>query len=191
MPLPRAPRTLRAIGFDDAPFARRRGATVHVVGVVCAGTRFEGMLTGRVRKDGFGATEVVATMLERSKFLPQLHLVLLDGIAFGGLNVLDLEALAARVRRPCVSVMRRAPDLAAMEAAIRRLPNAARRLAMLRRAGAIHASPPFHFQVRGAEPDEIAEALPRLTDVGHVPEALRLAHLVGGAMVKGESGRGA
>jgi len=191
MPLPRAPRVLRAVGLDDAPFPRRRGAIVPIVGVVCAGTRFEGMVYGRAHKDGFDATDVVVAMLARSKFLPQLHLVLLDGVAFGGLNVVDLPELARRLSKPCASVMRRAPDLAAMERAIEKLPSAARRLAILRRAGEIHASGPFHFQAHGAEPAEIADALARLTDVGNVPEALRLAHLVGGAIVHGESGRGA
>ena len=63
------------------------------------------------------------------------------------------------------------------------------RLALVRRAGPIHERPPFVFQVRGAEPDATAAALNLLTDRGAVPEPLRLAHLVGGAIVTGESGR--
>ncbi|MGA9522477.1 MAG: DUF99 family protein [Myxococcaceae bacterium] len=43
------------------------------------------------------------------------------------------------------------------------------------------------FQVQGGDPDEIAQALRRITDTGHVPEALRLAHLIGSAIVTGES----
>jgi endonuclease V-like protein UPF0215 family len=85
--------------------------------------------------------------------------------------------------------MRRPPDLAAVEQALSRLPAAGRRLATLRRAGPIHARGGFVFQVQGAPPDETAAALARLTDRGKVPEALRLAHLVGAAVVRGESGR--
>ena len=40
-------------------------------------------------------------------------------------------------------------------------------------------------------PEAIASVLQRLTDCGKVPEALRLAHLIGAAIVKGESGRSA
>ena len=40
--------------------------------------------------------------------------MLLDGIAFGGFNVVDLPALAESLGVPCASVMRRVPDLAAM-----------------------------------------------------------------------------
>jgi len=182
-------RTLRAIGFDDAPFARARRGDVGLAGVVCAGTRFEGLVWGRVRQDGWNATEAVANLLLGGKFLPQLHLVLLDGIAFGGLNLVDLAALAAALQRPCVAVMRRPPDLGAMERAIRRLPRPALRIALLARAGPIHRERGFVFQVQGAEPGATAEALARLTDRGAVPEPLRLAHLVGAAVRTGESGR--
>jgi uncharacterized protein len=180
---------LRAIGFDDAPFARRRGGQVHVAGVVCAGTRFEGMVWGHVRQDGWDATAALSRLLIGGKFLPQLHLVLLDGLSLGGFNLVDLAALASRLDRPCVAVMRRPPDLAAMERAIRRLPRPERRLSLLFSAGPVHLRPPFAFQAQGAGADEVADALARLTDRGHVPEPLRLAHLIGAAVRRGESGR--
>ena len=187
--LPAPDRTLRAVGFDDAPFPRRERGPVAVAGVICAGTRFEGLLWGRVRRDGWNATAVLSELLVGSKFLPQVHLVLLDGISLGGFNVVDLPRLAAAVGRPCLAVMRRPPDLAAVEAAVRRLPRARTRLELLRRAGAIHRLGGFVFQVQGAEPSEAAAALARLTDRGAVPEPLRLAHLIGAAIRTGESGR--
>ena len=76
-----------------------------------------------------------------------------------------------------------------MERAAQRLASPERRLRLLRRAGTIHVTRPFVFQVCGADPAETADALARLTDTGNVPEALRLAHLVGGAVAYGESGR--
>jgi len=188
-PFPPPGRTLRAIGFDDAPFVRRRRGDVGVAGVVCADTRFEGLVWGRLRQDGWNATAAISRLLVGGKFLPQLHLVLLDGLSFGGLNLVDLPALAATLRRPCIAVMRRPPDLAAMERAIRRLPSAERRLALLQAAGAVHTVGRFTFQVAGAAPAAVADALARLTDRGEVPEALRLAHLVGAAVRRGESGR--
>ncbi len=189
MRLPPPGRAIRAVGFDDAPFPRRPGARVHLAGVVCAGTRFEGMVFGTVRRDGWRATLAIEELLLHGKFLPQLHLVLLDGIAFGGFNLIDLPRLARTLRRPCVAVMRKLPDLPAMERAARRLPRSGARIELLRRAGPIHVAHHFVFQVCGAEPDETAAALARLTDTGHVPEALRLAHLIGGALAYGESGR--
>lgn len=188
-PFPPPGRTLRAVGFDDGPFVRGRRGDVGVAGVVCAGTRFEGLVWGQVRQDGWNATDALVRLLVPGKFLPQLHLVLLDGLSFGGLNLVDLPALARRLARPCVAVMRRPPDLPAMERAVARLPRAARRLALLRAAGPIHEVGRFTFQVAGAPPDATADALARLTDRGAVPEPLRLAHLVAAAVLRGESGR--
>lgn len=187
--LVRLKRTIRAIGFDDAPFVRRTSEPVAVAGVVCAGTRFEGMVWTQVQPDGWDATDTLSKTLLRSKFLPQVHVVLLDGISLAGFNVIDLPLLAKQIERPCVSIMRRLPRMSAIDYAIRRLPEAERRLEILSHAGFIHAYPPFYFQVCGAAPDVTAAALHQLTDRGHVPEALRLAHLITAAVVKGESGR--
>ena len=55
------------------------------------------------------------------------------------------------------------------------------------KAGEIHAYAPFFFQVCGERPEIIAQALVQLTDRGKVPEALRLAHLIGAAVAGGES----
>lgn len=184
-------RVIRVIGFDDAPFLRHGVGSVSIAGVVCAGTRFEGMVWGEVERDGFDATDVILKLLLGGKFLPQLHIVLLDGIGFGGFNIVDLPRLSEQLELPCVAIMRRMPRLEAMEEAIRRLPQPEKRLELLQKAGTIHAYPPFFFQVCGARPEVTFSVLKSLTDCGKVPEALRLAHLIGATVVKGESGNSA
>ena len=64
-----------------------------------------------MRRDGANATRVLATMLGASKFAPQLQLVLLQGIALAGFNVVDLAALHAMLGLPVLVVARRAPRL--------------------------------------------------------------------------------
>jgi len=181
-------RTLRVIGFDDAPFEHYQGACVNVAGVVCAGTQFEGMLWGKVQKDGDDATEVLSQLLLQSKFYDQVHLVLIDGLAMGGFNLIDLPELATCLKRPCVSVMRKQPNLVAIQKALQNLPNTAKRWDLIHKAGHIYQQKPFYFQTQGGNPDVVGKALERLTKLGHVPEALRLAHLIGSAVMTGESG---
>ena len=139
-------RKIRAIGFDDAPFIRQQSHPVNVAGVVCAGTRFEGMVWGKVQADGWDATDTLCRLLIGRKFLPQLHVVLLDGICLGGFNVVDLPLLAQKLDRPCVAVMRRMPDFRAIEQGLQRLPYKEKRLEIMRRAGSTYQSPPFCFR---------------------------------------------
>jgi endonuclease V-like protein UPF0215 family len=61
--LVRCDRTIRAIGFDDAPFVRHAGGNVPIAGVVCAGTRFEGMVWGEVEQDGWDASDRICELL--------------------------------------------------------------------------------------------------------------------------------
>ncbi|MDV2993884.1 MAG: hypothetical protein N4J56_003538 [Chroococcidiopsis sp. SAG 2025] len=59
-------RTIRVIGFDDAPFVRRRSSSVSIVGVICAETRFEGMVWGKVRQDGWNATDTMSVTIVKA-----------------------------------------------------------------------------------------------------------------------------
>src|SRR5205814_3216518 len=68
------------VGFDDAPFEREHRGDVRVVGAVYAGLRLDGVLSAKVRRDGINATAVLIGMLRASRFLAQMHLVLLHGI---------------------------------------------------------------------------------------------------------------
>jgi endonuclease V-like protein UPF0215 family len=183
----RQKKQIRAIGFDDAPFERHQKEKVNISGIICTNTRFEGMVWGSVEADGNDATETICQLLLGKKFLPQLHLILLDGIGFGGFNLVDLPQLTQRLERPCVAMMRKLPNLEKMKRAMSGLPNYEERLITLQQAGKIYAHPPFFFQVCGEQPEVIAQALIQLTDRGKVPEALRLAHLVGAAIINGES----
>ncbi len=185
----RSGRALRVVGFDDGPFGRRRGLPVPVAGAVCRDCRFEGLVWGQVSRDGLDATDRLCGLLEGGKFLPQLHAVLLHGITLGGLNVVDLEALHQRLGIPCMAFLRKAPDFPAFEAALKKLPDAAERLAVCRRAGPEHRAESGYFQVCGLDPQMVPGMLARLTEHGKVPEALRLAHLIARAVVTGESGR--
>lgn len=178
-----ANRTPTVLGIDDAP----GGEQVHFAGVICQGIRMEGLIWGTVTRDGDDATEAILRAVQ-GKFQRQLHAVLTDGITLAGLNLIDLERLHAELGVPCVAVLRRPPDLVAFRAAMEAA-GVSDRWAMAERAGPVHEVDKRVFQVVGAEPSTIARLLARVTDRGKVPEALRLAHLIGGAVTSGTSGK--
>jgi endonuclease V-like protein UPF0215 family len=147
------------------------------------------MVWGELEKDGMDATDVMTAMINGSKFAEQLHLVLLDGITFGAANVVDIAALSERTGLPMIAVMRRQPDLAKFRNILDRLPESEERHRRVRAAGEIHQAPDLCFQVAGEEPESIPAALKLLTDRGKIPEALRIAHLIGSAVMTGQSGK--
>lgn len=177
------------LGIDDTPFQRRQTEPVSIAGVLCHNTRFEGMIWSELDCDGDNATAVLIDKIQKSKFYPQLHLILLDGIALGGFNVVDLPRLSQALGLPCVALMRRYPDIEGIQKALKKAGFFEQKWPLFERAGEIHYSAPFYFQVMGMSPELIARVLPVLTDRGHVPEALRLAHLIGAAVKLGESSR--
>ena len=180
---------IRTLGVDDGPFQRGRGRQVLVAGVVYSGGQFEGLLTTRIRQDGFNATTRLVQMIGGSKFQPQLHLVMLDGITLGGFNVVDLPLLARSINIPCVAVVRRQPDQVAIARALDSLTHSQRRWRLIEQAGPMHRAGSLWFQVAGTSVEAAAAVIRGSVIHGKLPECLRAAHLITSGVVTGESGK--
>jgi endonuclease V-like protein UPF0215 family len=176
------------MGFDDAPFQRGHRGDVTVVGTLFAGPRLDGVVSGRVRKDGANATRVLASLSRGSRFGAHLHAILLQGIALGGFNVVDLAALNRATGLPVLVVARRRPNLDAIrEALLGRVPGGRRKWALIERAGAMEPLAGVFVQRAGLDLDE-AQALLAITTLnGKIPEPLRIAHLIAGGLGSGAS----
>ncbi len=176
------------IGFDDAPFTPESTGPVKVVGTVYARQRLTGVLVGDVLRDGDDAAEVLARLIAGSKFAGNLHLVLLQGIALGGFNVVDVFALHAQLDLPILVVARREPDMEAIrDALLTQIPNGARKWAVIERLGPMESLRHVYVQRVGLTLSEADDVLRQFTIEGHIPEPLRVAHLIAGALVNGES----
>ena len=176
------------VGFDDAPFDRSFRGDIAVIGTVFNGPRLEGVLRGKVRRDGANATANLAAMITGCRFTDSLQAVLLQGVTLGGFNVVDLPALSARVGLPVVAVSRKKPDLARIRRALlESVPGGARkwrlieRLEPARRHGGVYLQP-VNLDWRAA-----TALVDRFAINSHLPEPLRTAHLIAGALVDGES----
>lgn len=205
------------IAFDDGPFSQDHRGDVLLVGVVCAGTRVDGVVSGHVRRDGANATRVMTDLVRTSPFRAHLSAVLLQGIAVGGFNVVDVHGLWEALSIPVLVVMRRRPDMAAVRRALfsvsppgrPHVRGAARKWALIERAGATELLEPSRRSLRAATAGPTGlrgSSFPRLwvqraglsmaeardlviatTLHGNVPEALRLAHLIAGGVTTGVS----
>jgi hypothetical protein len=175
------------LGVDDAPFVREHRGDVAIIGTICTAGRLDGVLRGKVRRDGADAARRIAGMLLRSPFADAVQAVVLQGIALAGFNVVDLDELHEAIARPILVVARRPPDLAKIRAALARLRGGTRKWSLIERAGAMEPLAGVWVQRKGLSAAEAAVLLERGRVHGALPEALRLAHLIAGAFGRGYS----
>lgn len=181
-------RLSHVVGFDDAPFARQHRGDVLVVGTVFAGTRLDGVLSTRVRRDGVNATARLAECLLGSPFAPQLHAILLQGIAFAGFNVVDLQELRERTGLPVLVVARQAPDMrAVMRALLAHVPGGVRKWRLIEAAGPMEPLAGLHVQRCGIGAGAARQLLEDQKVHSRLPEALRVAHMIAGGVTTGVS----
>ncbi|HEX9755581.1 MAG TPA: DUF99 family protein [Gemmatimonadales bacterium] len=175
------------VGFDDAPFPRDYRGDVPLVGAVFCGLRLDGIVVGKVRRDGANAARVVADLVSTSKFAPQLQLILLQGVAVAGFNVVDVNWLHRRVALPVLVVVRRAPRMARVRKALARVRGGERKWRLIERLGTPEPLGGLYVQRIGLTRDEAQAILGRLALSGTIPEPLRVAHLLAGALATGQS----
>ncbi|WP_163557651.1 DUF99 family protein [Halomonas sp. NO4] len=176
------------VGFDDGPFPRGHRGEVPVVGAVYSGLRLEGVLTGRVQRDGSDGTGELVRLVRDSKFAAHLQLVLLQGIALAGFNVIDVPRLAAELGLPVLVVARRAPRREAMrDALLNHIAEGEGKWASIEALGPMEPLGGVHVQRWGLDREEAAEVLRATAVNGAIPEPLRAAHLIAGALATGES----
>ena len=176
------------VGFDDAPFARDHIGGVKLVGTVYAGLRFDGVLIGEVEKDGFDAAARLAELIAASRFAEHLQLIMLQGIAFAGFNVVDVFDLHARLAMPVLAVARKQPDMATIrDALISHIEYGSAKWAVIERLGAMEPLGPVFVQRVGLSYEQAADVMGRFTVNGHIPEPLRTAHMIASALVYGHS----
>ncbi len=181
-------RISHVVGFDDGPFDRSHRGDVLVVGAVFAGERLDGVISTRVRRDGANAAERLIDCLTGSKYYDQLQAILLQGIAFAGFNVVDLQRLRQATGLPVLVVVRHLPDFQAIrEALLQRVPGGASKWRLIEAAGPMEPTAGLYVQRCGMTPENAARLLAGLQKNGHLPEPLRVAHMIAGGVTTGES----
>ena len=114
---------IRVLGIDDGKFTFRSKEQVPIVGVVFRGGYwFDGVMSSQVTVDGFDANENIGNMIVKSPHFRQLRVIMLNGITFGGFNVVDIKALNELTALPVIVVSERKPNLAKIQLALRHLP---------------------------------------------------------------------
>ena len=141
------------------------------------------------------ANSMFTQMIHGSRFLPQVRLVLMNGIMLAGFNVVDINKLSERLGVPVIALTRRKPDMTNVMSALKKSSKTRkeyeRKSAIINKAGAsalvtinseIAGLNKAYIQTAGIDVEE-AKALLNRFGVG----PLRLAHIIGSGVIKGES----
>ncbi len=176
------------IGFDDFPFSRSDRGDISIVGTVFSGVRLEGVLRGKIRRDGANSAKEIASLVSSSKFAPQVQLIMLQGIAMAGFNVVDAHWLHKTLEIPVLIVARRYPVMNGIrEALLTKVRGGKRKWALIESLGEMEACEKVFIQRVGLEFLEARDVIRRTTIYGHIPEPLRHAHLIAGGIATGQS----
>lgn len=183
-----AKRYSNIIGIDDGPFAFDHVGHVPLVGAIFTGLQFTGVVIGQVDKDGTDAAHNIIELVAGSKFLEHLQLVMLQGITLGGFNVVDVFQLYEQLGLPVLVVSRRAPDMATIRAALlTKISQGAQKWQIVERLGPMEPAGQVFVQRVGLSAAEAVAVVERFAIHSHLPEPLRTAHLIAGAVAEGQS----
>ncbi|MEK6968122.1 MAG: DUF99 family protein [Nanoarchaeota archaeon] len=178
---------IRLLGIDDGPFNRGKDKTVIIIGAFFRGGSFlDGVVSTRAKIDGIDATKKITAMINKSKFKKQIQCILLNGIAVGGFNVIDISKLREETGIPVIVIVRRKPDINKIIATLRKI-GKTKEINAVKIAGKSLKINNLYIQLSGISLDKAQQILKIGTAHAIVPEALRVAHLIAGGVVRGES----
>ncbi len=183
---------IRILGLDDAPFVPHSREQVMVIGTLFrAGKWLDGVLRTHITVDGTDATTSLIALVNGSRHLEQLGVIMLDGITLGGFNVVNIQKIFQETEVPVIVIMRKYPDLPRIKKALKKFPDWEERWNHILDAGEIykvHANPEsIYMQLCGISPEDAREIVKLSATRSAIPEPIRAAHIIAAGVITGES----
>jgi endonuclease V-like protein UPF0215 family len=182
---------IRILGIDDSPFTFTDKYGM-VIGVVMRGAEYlESVLRRHIYIDGNDATFVCKDMIKKTRQREQLKAMLLDGIALGGFNVVNIQEIFNETGLPVISITRDKPDFKKIEIALKKnFDDWKNRLNIMKNGDLSEVKTkhnPIFIKCIGIELSEAKEIIKLSTIRGVIPEPIRMAHLIASGITRGES----
>jgi endonuclease V-like protein UPF0215 family len=182
---------IRILGVDDGPFIPHGQEKVLIIGTIFrAGIWLDGVLSTHIINDGNDATAKLVGMVNQSRHREQIGVIMLDGITFGGFNVVDIQQLFHKTKIPVIVIMRKKPDLLKIKKALQNFSNWEKRWKLVQKAGKIqkiHNKEPVYVQTSGISWEDAEEIVKLATTRSAIPEPIRVAHIIASGVITGDS----
>jgi len=175
------------VGFDDSPFNKFKDKEVLVTGTVMrGGYSIDGIMSTKVKVDGTDSTRKLISLIGKSRFRTQIKAILLDGIAFGGFNIIDINKLSKETGIPVIVIIRRMPDFEKIKEILIKIKKKSK-IKLIEKAGEVTKIGNIYVQYTGCNLNQVKDILRITITNAEIPEPLRISHLISAGIVKGES----
>jgi endonuclease V-like protein UPF0215 family len=155
----------------------------------------EGICRTEVTVDGSDANAVLSDLITNSSYKDQVRLIMLDGVALGGFNVVDIEQLYQATEIPVVTITRTQPNLEVIKKTLKNhFKDWKTRWEIINKLKIERVNTnfsPIFIKYAGISNSEVRRLIRVTTVRGVLPEPIRVAHLIATAIEKGESSGGA
>lgn len=182
---------IRILGIDDAPFPTHTKDKVMLIGTIFrGGTWLDGVLRTHITGDGKDSTDRIIEMVNKTRHKGQIGVIMLDGITFGGFNIVNIRKIFQNTGIPLIVIMRRFPNFEKIKKALLRFEDHKKRWERVLNAGRVYRienKEPIYIQICGIDLEDAKEIVTLSTTRSAIPEPIRVAHLIAAGVQTGES----
>ena len=182
---------IRILGIDDAPFPPHTKNNVMLIGTIFrGGTWLDGVLRTYIKGDGTDSTLKIIKMVNGSRHKDQIGVIMLDGITFGGFNIVNIKEIFNETGVPVIVIMRKFPNFEKIKKALTKFEDSLKRWSVIQEAGTVYKienKEPLYIQICGIDLEDAEEIVGLATTRSAIPEPIRAAHLIGAGVITGES----
>jgi len=177
----------RIIGIDDAPFDKFKDTSTLVIATVFrGGDTLDAVLSTDITIDGADATKNLIKMINKCKYKPQLRCIILDGIAVGGFNVINVTELHKKTKLPILITLRKLPNYEKIFKALKKL-KMEDKIPLIEEVRKPEKMGRIYVQRIGLTKEQAKKILKITCTRSFLPEPIRIAHIIGAGIAKGES----
>ncbi|MEN4007169.1 MAG: DUF99 family protein [Methanobacteriaceae archaeon] len=182
---------IRILGIDDAPFPPHTKNKVMLIGTVFrGGIWLDGVLRTYITGDGEDSTEKIIQMVNKTRHKDQIGVIMLDGITFGGFNLVNITEVFDKTKIPVIVIMRKFPNFERIKKALLRFEDHEKRWESVLDAGKVYKiknKEPIYIQICGIDLEDAEEIIAISATRSAIPEPVRVAHLIAAGVETGES----
>jgi len=187
---------IRILGIDDASFNLFEDKKTILIGAIFRGGEWlDGVLKTEIEVDGNDATEKIIEMVKNTRH-KDLRIIMLDGITFGGFNVVNIKKVFEETGLGVIAVVRKIPDFEEIENVIKRYEYYEERKEGINAAGVprkieTRKGKFIYIQCCGIKFEDAKYIVKLSSTRSLIPEPIRAAHLIASGVALGESRGGA